>query len=119
MIIQLIYSGKDSTYQLKLDSALMKKILDMARLKENDKSGDDKTEQQQNGISKKNYTDFSVFKKLITDKEIDSNFLFRFDSDSIIEFKRNSPLAILVFEKDRHAIQMIKKISGFLNDAAP
>jgi hypothetical protein len=118
IIIQLIYSGKDSTYQLKLDSALMKKILDMARLKENDKSGDDKTEQQQNDISKKNYTNFSVFKKLITDKEIDSNFLFRFDSDSIIEFKRNSPIAILVFEKDRHAIQMIKKISGFLNDAA-
>jgi hypothetical protein len=118
MIIQLIYSGKDSTYQLKLDPALMKKILDMARVKEKDKSSDDKTEQRQNDIPEKIYTDFSEFKKLITDKEIDTDFMFRFNSESSIEFKRNSPLAILVFEKDRHALQMIKKISGFLNDAA-
>lgn len=113
MMLQLIYSGKDSTYQLKLDAALIQKILDMAKVDEKDSFISDKNNRQ-----RINYYDFKNFKKLIADKKINTDFSFRFISDSIIEFKRNDPLAVLVFEKDRHALQMIKTISGFLNDAA-
>lgn len=44
---------------------------------------------------------------------------FSFTPDaSEISFKKNSPVAAIFFENERHAIQMIRKLSGFLNDAA-
>jgi len=44
-------------------------------------------------------------------------FEYRIDKDSIC-FQQNSLLAALLFEKDRHALQLIRKLSGFLNDVS-
>lgn len=38
--------------------------------------------------------------------------------DTIVSFTKHSPMAAMIFEKDRHAIAMIRRLSGFLNDAA-
>lgn len=38
--------------------------------------------------------------------------------DQTISFEKKSPVAALLFDNDRQAIQLIRKMSGFLNDAA-
>ncbi len=35
-----------------------------------------------------------------------------------LSFTKNSPIAAVLFDQERHAIQLIRKLSGFLNDAA-
>jgi hypothetical protein len=45
--------------------------------------------------------------------------LFSYDSTNrSISFEKKSPVAALLFDNDRQAIQLIRKMSGFLNDAA-
>lgn len=45
--------------------------------------------------------------------------LFSYDSTNrSISFEKKSPVAALLFDNDRQAIQLIRKLSGFLNDAA-
>ena len=45
--------------------------------------------------------------------------LYRYDTtNQAISFEKKSPAAALLFDKDRQAIQLIRKLSGFLNDAA-
>lgn len=39
-------------------------------------------------------------------------------SDSSVTFKKNSQFAAIIFEKDRHAVGVIKKLGAFLNDVA-
>lgn len=45
--------------------------------------------------------------------------LFSYDSTNrSISFEKKSPVAALLFDNDRQAIQLIRKLSAFLNDAA-
>jgi len=45
--------------------------------------------------------------------------MFSYDSTNrSISFEKKSPVAALLFDNDRQAIQLIRKMSGFLNDAA-
>lgn len=61
-----------------------------------------------------------VIKALI--KECDSfqaKWGFKYDSiKRTISFTQKSLLAANLFEKDRHALQLVRKLSGFLNDVA-
>lgn len=49
--------------------------------------------------------------------DIEKLYDFKVKDDSIL-FKKFSPMAAIVFEKDRHATDLIRKLAGFLNDAA-
>lgn len=39
-------------------------------------------------------------------------------SNDTLYFTKNSPIAAVLFDDERHALQLIRKLSGFLNDAA-
>ncbi|ASZ12328.1 hypothetical protein KTO58_13030 [Chitinophaga pendula] len=47
-----------------------------------------------------------------------AKYNFKVQGADTILFAKTSKLAAVVFEKDRHALQLIRKLSGFLNDAA-
>lgn len=56
---------------------------------------------------------------IINELEKEKNkFIFSTDNPTVISFKKNSPMAAVVFENERHSLQLIRKLSGFLNDAA-
>ncbi len=47
-----------------------------------------------------------------------NTYKFEVDTNGNMRFGRTSPMASIVFEKDRHAVQQIRKLAAFLNDAA-
>jgi hypothetical protein len=51
-------------------------------------------------------------------RSLERRYGVKLEPDSRISFAKNSPMAAIVFEKDRHAIQQIRKLAAFLNDAA-
>lgn len=56
---------------------------------------------------------------LLRTKYYANTLLFNYDSTNrSISFEKKSPVAALLFDNDRQAIQLIRKLSGFLNDAA-
>lgn len=51
--------------------------------------------------------------------QLADRWCFEFDiNKKILEFQQKSVFAAVYFEKDRHALQLIRKLSGFLNDVA-
>jgi hypothetical protein len=50
-------------------------------------------------------------------KNVETTFKFKYDSGAV-NFTKDSPLAAIIFEKDRYAVQLIRKLAGFLNDVS-
>lgn len=77
-------------------------------------------------VALKDIQNDSLFSSTVLKYTIQSNindsgnikqFHYKIEGDSV-RFEKTSPLASILFENERHAIQLIRKLSGFLNDAA-
>ncbi len=53
--------------------------------------------------------------KYLDDKKEKFNFEYKAGEFSFLKI---SPFAAIIFDKDRHSVQLVKKLAGFLNDAA-
>lgn len=109
----LLYGAKQNdTFSFSLnkndDNPILKKLIDHKILQ--------KKATDTNSALVIQRTDTTSFYILYNDT---SDYGFSIDANSnSINFPKSSPIAALVFEEDRHAIQIVRKLSGFLNDVA-